>query len=80
MTTTKTTREWLNELPDGYRELALANCEEDIEEFSMYGALLSLKLWRETPEKEPFWLAVCGHYSNGSPLPPPPKKTTPPRG
>ena len=72
----KTRIEWLQELPDGYRERAVANCTEwsgnspqDVCD-SMQGAILGMCKWKETPDGKDFWDSVCRHYYNGSPLPP----------
>lgn len=76
----KTRIEWLNELPDGYRERAVANCKDwaggkPTDEWgSMGGALWGMCDWGETPEGNNFWSAVHKHYINNTPLPPIPNE------
>ena len=72
----KTRIEWLNDLPDGYRERAVANCKEwtdgkptDVY-LSIQEAIQGMCNWFETPEKEEFWRDVYFHYAYGTPLPP----------
>jgi len=70
-----TVREWLERLPDGYRERALGQCDclgEPIQ--SMVAALLMFSDWDETEEDFSFWNAVKNHYEKGKPLPPLPKQ------
>lgn len=71
----KTRIEWLNELPDGYRERAVANCKDwsgkspqDVCS-SMQEAIVGMCKWKETPEGENFWGYVFAHYAKGNPLP-----------
>lgn len=66
--------EWLNDLPDGYRELALANCENpDRMTGSMSEALGYGFEWQWTTEGFLFWKDVYRYY-HSTPLPPLPKK------
>lgn len=69
--------EWLNDLPDGYRELALANFKEqgkaDKIMSSIDTSLCEFSDWRKTKEGEAFWYDVYNHYYRGSQLPPLPK-------
>ncbi len=58
--------EWLNELPDGYRELALANFKEqkikDVIRNSTYKAIHDLD-WSKTNENFIFWEQVYDYYA-----------------
>jgi len=74
----KTTRRWLLELEDGYRELAFANeIEHPRGRFnSLADALQSgFGYWGDKKEGWAFWLDVYSHYEGGRPLPPLPKKS-----
>jgi hypothetical protein len=51
----KTIREWLETLPDGYRERALANLKKDGPANSLYGALETGFQWIDTTEGFDFW-------------------------
>ena len=76
----KTVKEWLMELPDGYRERALANTIEGIFKMcdaSMAEALYSSFMWGGTPEGLDFWADVKNHYATGTPLPPLPQSPKP---
>ena len=69
----KTIREWLQELPDGYRERALVQADAetlDIYESDMSDALYSFKTWAETEEGYEFWGEVRQHYAISTALPP----------
>lgn len=74
--TNDATRHWLEQLPDGYRELALANygkrktkSTHDADSVSV--ALFVAFEWDKTPEKFGFWDAVYISYlRTGEPLPP----------
>jgi len=73
---TKTIKEWLSELPDGYRERALANTDKDMAkdmEASMSSALVTGFNWREKSEGFAFWASVhsfyCGSVDSLPPLP-----------
>ena len=79
----KTIREWLNELPDGYRELALANepkrksLFDNTKESDMASAIASAFLWSKSKEGMPFWSAVQDHFDEmAPPLPPLPNTET----
>jgi hypothetical protein len=74
-TNMKSTKQWLNELPDGYRERALKNLNLDdeaasMEEESIIRALNVSFVWYDSPEGHDFWNAVQEHYLEGTPLPP----------
>jgi len=70
-----TVREWIEQLPDGYRERALEQCvRSDYLCDSMRQALDFFADWRETEEKRGFWWDVYNHYLNGTPLPPLPEQ------
>lgn len=72
----KTTLEWYQELPDGYRERAIKNCEEpDMKQDSQADAV-GMKARGVTPEGACFWDAVHDHYNYGNPLPPLPTDQT----
>lgn len=70
--------EWLNELPDGYRELALANFKEqgyidDITSGIEYAIFEAFNFF-ETKEGGEFWILVNGYYfRKENDLPPLPK-------
>jgi hypothetical protein len=70
----KTIHEWLNELPDGYRERALKYCDnpDSIEE-NLIGALYAAFYWGNTPEGLKFWSKVKDHYGCDTNLPKLPK-------
>lgn len=70
---TKTIKQWLSELPDGYRERAQANLNPkwaDDESESIHGGIEGGFNWLEAPEGHSFWARVCTHYLYGTPLPP----------
>ena len=72
----KQIKTWLKQLPDGYRERALANTPEDIMKYlepDFSNALYSAFVWRSSPEKRIFWAAVIKHYYKGTDLPELPK-------
>ena len=76
----KTTKEWFNQLPDGYRERALANMDEhskSVVHKSMGDAISCAFTWDESQEGAAFWMDVRYHYDYGTPLPPLPQKTKP---
>src|SRR5690554_5900851 len=59
----KTIVEWLEELPDGYRELALKNydpeyCDTGVNIIDLADALVWGFSWEDTPEGQVFWDAV----------------------
>ena len=70
----KTIKEWLEELPDGYRERALNHAANNTRELaiekSIDGALAGGFVWKETLEGKEFWHDVAMHYSSDLPLPP----------
>jgi hypothetical protein len=70
----KTVKEWLMELPEGYRERALAQCINHDYEYDRLEKAITFNNWASTIEGEEFWLDVWEHYFQGSPLPqlPPP--------
>lgn len=70
--------EWLNELPDGYRELALANFNEqgneNINVDTMVFALQDAFSWEKSNESYEFWYDVCDYIEmNILTMPPLPK-------
>ena len=69
----KTIKEWLEELPDGYRERALSYTNEDILDVSyidsIVDALNAAFTWGNTREGHKFWLEVYEHYGHGCILP-----------
>jgi hypothetical protein len=82
MSTKKTIGEWLNELPDGYRERAMASAKRTSwTAVSMCDALNDSMIWQSTPEGDGFWGDVYLHFEKGRKLPKLPKapKTTNPR-
>lgn len=73
----KTVKEWLEELPEGYRELALANAKENClsnECEDICEALYISFIWRASSEGYNFWNNVYTHFPNGSELPKLPEK------
>lgn len=70
-----TYRECLEALPDGYRELALKNAEEqkwrkrnpDSYCKNVCDAVSLCIVWNQTPQKYIFWDAVYDHYKIGIP-------------
>jgi len=69
----KTVKQWLETLPDGYRERALANCTRpDGLETSLHHTIPAAFRWADTPEGGKFWKQVylwaCNPDKN--PLPP----------
>jgi len=75
MTEEKTIREWLEELPDGYRELALKN-HDGLIVSNLSTAIMEAFHWRRTPEGEgyEFWEAVHVWAQGAGELPPLPKE------
>lgn len=63
----KTIKEWLEELPDGYRERALANCDraEDVAS-SMDEAIYCAFDWNHTSEGVDFWAHMLIYYRDFS--------------
>ena len=78
----KTIKEWLMELPEGYRERALANMGEHCEVAvckSMKEAINGAFGWDESQEGPDFWVKVHYHYAyGGTPLPPIPGQSPKP--
>src|SRR5690554_5900850 len=76
MTKEKTIREWLEELPDGYRELALKN-HDGLIVSNLSTAIMEAFHWRRTPEGEghKFWEAVHVWSQGAGELPPLPQET-----
>lgn len=69
----KTKKQWLGELPDGYKELALSNLDtksSSIRKKNMHEAIVAAFVWYETKQGHDFWEQVCKHYKLGTPLPP----------
>ncbi len=72
----KTVKEWLHELPYGYRQRALAQIDSlwaNVIVYCMKDAIFwGLTFWDKTTEGDIFWGSVYDHYlTNGSdPLPP----------
>lgn len=71
----KTVLEWLEELPDGYRERAIKNCD------CLHGlasnltdALIWAFSWPRSPEGEDFWMEVSHAARSGGTYPPLPEK------
>ena len=74
----KTNIEWLMELPDGYRALALENADEErltYSDVSLAEALKGSFYWYKTRQGHSFWNDVCNHYRHGTSLPPLPPPT-----
>lgn len=72
----RTIRQWLETLPDGYRERALANMVEgqgDSERDDLGGALDSAFYWEGSPEGHEFWSTI----RKGGELPPLPEPAPP---
>lgn len=71
--TPTTVEGWLQTLPDGYRERALANtsgCERNKSAISTHYALGRAFLWRSSPQGFWFWDEVYKAIEEGTPLPP----------
>ena len=74
--TMKTIRQWLEELPEPYKSVALRNAEDDVSRAiddnveHMSVALSRGFIWRESPEGSAFWRSVFYHYLTSTPLPP----------
>lgn len=65
--------QWLERLPDGYRERAISqslprNINSPADD--VVGALLQFRGWGQTNEGKDFWIAVYKHYRDGTSLPP----------
>lgn len=77
----KTVKEWLQELPDGYRERALANLPTysgGLLVDAQHRAVRKLRFWSETKEGYKFWASVVsylmGECSEFPPLPQPTRR------
>jgi hypothetical protein len=67
----KTIKEWLEELPDGYRERALTNyAASGPKEESLIDALYNAFVFGESKEGREFWFKVRDHILYNTPLPP----------
>jgi len=73
MTKEKTIREWLETLPDGYRERAIKNYDR-FPINSLSRAISETFLWRPTPEGYEFWDAVDSWAQGFGELPPLPEE------
>lgn len=68
----KTIKKWLEELPEGYKELALANAKENVlnnKKDDMCDAISSSFIWSNSSQGRDFWENVYFHFSNESELP-----------
>ena len=75
----KTIKEWLQELPAGYRERALKNLECDSPNEivdTMAAAIDTAFSWHHSKEGAGFWWDVHNHYTKGETLPELPKDET----
>ena len=62
----KSIEEWLNGLPDGYQERALAQLhpvDSKVLVESMASAICCFANWEDTEEGHTFWDAVYEHYA-----------------
>lgn len=80
MSQPKTIREWLETLPDGYRERALANMDAEdahINRFHLPDAIRSAFIFSDTPEGADFWnsLLRAMYYQEDLPPLPNPSET-----
>ncbi len=70
----KTRAEWLNELPDGYRELAIASADNDgCMELQCHSASVALSgafVWSDSTEGHEFWNSVWSNLERKTQLPP----------
>lgn len=82
----KTVLEYLQDLPDGYRERAIANTKKQALDFfkdpdrvdrlfaspgkSLKNAIVESFIWFLSPEEDDFWRAVFNWANSGEPLPP----------
>ena len=67
-------KKYLNQLPDGYRERALSQINEEcVNDTSVTDTVLTAIFkfcnWEDTEEGEDFWGNVYDHYEYGNPLP-----------
>lgn len=75
----KTIKEWLEELPDGYRELALKYYDPNYDtgffpESDLDHAIAEAFDWRSTPEGFGFWFDVHNWAHGFGELPPLPEE------
>jgi hypothetical protein len=78
----KTALEWFEELPNGYRELAIANLnnpdinfgEDEGTKVPKLTDALSMFKWHHTAEGTDFWARVHRYYYHLKSLPPIPNK------
>jgi len=74
----KTVKEWLQELPDGYRERALGQMlDADRVVDSINYALVYGLNWLQSNEGFAFWNEMYNHYLSGTSLPPLPEEPKP---
>ena len=71
----KTIKEWLQDLPDGYRELALEEANPsnlDGKCDGLYEAINGIRVWKDTSQGRKFWSNVSDsiYYNNPNLLPP----------
>lgn len=72
----KTCKEWLMDLPDGYRELAIVNIAKEsnytrnTKHNSLPEALGTAFTWKDSPEGWNFWNKVFGTIVDNGSLPP----------
>jgi hypothetical protein len=65
----KTIKQWLQELPDGIRERALANCDApDAVHDSMHNALISAFRWSGSEEGYTFWHEAANAIARQAPI------------
>ena len=72
--------EWLNELPDGYRALAIAQHDNDILECFKENAIWAFAEWDKTTEGWHFWHHVALAFIDRCEYPPLPKDAAPQGG
>jgi hypothetical protein len=63
---------WLQLLPDGYRERALGQMNQESKGWDCYSTSYALRLftqWNTTNEDFDFWRDLYDHYALGTPLP-----------
>jgi len=74
----KTIVEWLEELPDGYRELAIKNYDPNynggLPVSDLSDAIFDAFPWRDSPEERKFWLTVWWWARDYGELPPLPEE------
>lgn len=67
----KTIREWLEELPEPYREQALGYCDAELLSRTVEDFLMAINsfTWEDTKEGTQYWQGVEDFVLNGGPLP-----------